>query len=68
MLHRLRRAIEIIIEAFSEVGMRINWKPGKTEIIMHLRGADARLEKLGLIQTDGSRKLSVNTEHHGQIH
>ena len=45
---KFRRAVQLLIETFDFYGMKINWKPNKTEALVAYRGKKAREEKLFL--------------------
>ena len=57
LMQKFQRAIILLTETFERYGMSINWKPGKTEAMIVLRGKNARAEKLKLVQHNGMRKL-----------
>ena len=45
LLSNLQLLVNALIERFAFYGMEINWKPGKTEVILVLRGRNAAQEK-----------------------
>ena len=42
--------------------MEINWKPGKTEIVVVHRGEKAKAEKLKCVQPNGKRMYKVTVD------
>ena len=70
LITKFRRAVELLIEVFEYYGMSINWKPGKTEAILVLRGKNAKAEK-SRIQTSENQcyfDVSPNSEENVRIH
>ena len=59
LVSKFDRAVELLVEAFDHYGMSINWKPGKTEAIVVLRGKRAKLENRKLWQGGGVRAFHV---------
>ena len=49
--------MNVINETFAEFGMKVNWSPGKTEVMMTFRGKKAKAHKL-LLENETPQKNS----------
>jgi len=62
LIKKLEEAIKILVRVFGYYGMRINWKPGKTEVMVALRGRGARNLKSQMAESEGIKKLTIQLD------
>ena len=66
LVHKTELLIQAIVDQCAVRGLIPNCKPGKTSVVMSLRGKGSRKEKLNLFG-NGDRHLSVHTRRFGQL-
>ena len=66
LVHKTRLLLRAIVDQCAVRGLIPNRKPGKTSVVLSLRGKGSRKEQLNLFG-GGDRHLTVHTERFGQL-
>ena len=66
LVHKTELLIQAIVDQCAVRGLIPNCKPGKTSVVMSLRGKGSRKEQLNLFG-NGDRHLTVRTNRFGQL-
>ena len=64
VINKATVATSLLLETFQEHAMTPNLKPGKTKLLVSLRGSGVRAWKTRLFGPQSSHRLPIVTEHH----